>query len=390
MNTTGSAGPFALDHLIEKLVGGVAKYYLYNPAGRAATVLDQNGPRNSRREFRPGPLRGEIFASGRHIATYANNTTYFDYSDWLGTERMRATISGYEQDACKSLPYGDGFICTGNTDPSPLHFTGRHHDAETALDHFPARNYTSSWGRWLTPDPGGAGASATSPQSWDMYAYAGDDPATLTDPSGANVRVCVQADAKDQTCMDMTDEQYYQLRKAQNGKDEIKMPGGTFPNGNITCGGKVCGSAHSYEPGMEDQSLNLFGIAGVGDLAVDGLRVGAAAAGDIGRAVAGFVEDLGTDAARTVPDTGAVDLENLTPKIQRQMTSRGWSKQEILDTVQQAREGGDVHTVTSKATGGAATEFVSPSTGRFVVIDKETGQVIQVSGPGFRPNYHSQ
>ncbi len=105
----------ALGQRVEKIVGGVAKYYLYDPAGQAVTVLDQNG----------NWLRGEIFAGGRHFATYVNNTTDFDYSDWLGTERLTATVSGTEEDACTSLPYGDNFACSGpGGDPTPLHFRG--------------------------------------------------------------------------------------------------------------------------------------------------------------------------------------------------------------------------------------------------------------------------
>jgi Colicin E5 ribonuclease domain len=84
----------------------------------------------------------------------------------------------------------------------------------------------------------------------------------------------------------------------------------------------------------------------------------------------------------------AVDLDNLTNKIVRQMASRGgWTKESIVDTIQQAQESGDVHAVTNKMTGGAATEYVSPSTGRFVVVDNATKQVIQVSDSGFKPNY---
>ncbi|MGH9466457.1 MAG: RHS repeat domain-containing protein [Terriglobales bacterium] len=158
----------------EKLVGGVAKYYLYDPAGRAVTVLDQNG----------NWLRGEIFAGGRHIATYVSGTTDFEYSDWLGTERLTATLSGYEQDACTSLPFGDDLNCTGSADPSPLHFTGQQHDSETGLDHFSARNYTSTWGVWVTPDRSGTATALSNPQSWDLNVYCLDDPLTLLDPDG--------------------------------------------------------------------------------------------------------------------------------------------------------------------------------------------------------------
>ncbi len=105
----------AFGQRVEKSVGGVAWYYLYGPAGRVVVELSSNG----------GGYRSEIFADGRHIATYVNNATYFDYSDWLGTERLTATLSGYEQDACTSLPYGDDFACSGpGGDPTPLHFRG--------------------------------------------------------------------------------------------------------------------------------------------------------------------------------------------------------------------------------------------------------------------------
>lgn len=65
------------------------------------------------------------------------------------------------------------------------------------------------------------------------------------------------------------------------------------------------------------------------------------------------------------------------------MTTRGWTKQEILDTVRE----GDAYAVTNKATGGPATEYVSRSTGKFVVIDNQSGQVLQVGGQGFSPNH---
>ncbi len=158
----------------------MAWYYLYGPAGRAVVELSSDG----------GGYRSEIFAGGRHIATYVNNTTYFDYSDWLGTERLTATVSGTEQDACTSLPYDDDFACSGpGSDPSPLHFTGQQHDNETGLDHFPARNYTPTWGVWMTPDwsrsPTGVPyATFSDPQSLGLYNYTLGNPETNADPNG--------------------------------------------------------------------------------------------------------------------------------------------------------------------------------------------------------------
>ncbi|MGH9535318.1 MAG: RHS repeat-associated core domain-containing protein [Terriglobales bacterium] len=93
------------------------------------------------------------------------------------------------------LPYGDGLSCPGPEGAldanaaSPLHFTGQHHDDETGLDHFPVRNYTSAWGRWMTPDWAASPASVpyasfSNPQTLDLYAYALGNPATNADPDG--------------------------------------------------------------------------------------------------------------------------------------------------------------------------------------------------------------
>ncbi len=58
------------------------------------------------------------------------------------------------------------------------------------------------------------------------------------------------------------------------------------------------------------------------------------------------------------------------------------TRQEILDTIQN----GKAFDMVNKATGGPATEYVS-SSGKFVVVDNTTKQVLQVSGPGFLPNH---
>jgi RHS repeat-associated protein len=47
------------------------------------------------------------------------------------------------------------------------------------------RHYDPTSGRWLSPDPAGSAAvDLTNPQSLNRYAYVGNNPTTLTDPSG--------------------------------------------------------------------------------------------------------------------------------------------------------------------------------------------------------------
>jgi RHS repeat-associated protein len=128
--------------------------------------------------------RAEIYAGARHLATYANGTTYFNHTDGLGTERMRINVSGGIYETCTSLPFGDWLTCS-NSDPNPMHFTGDERDAETSLDHTQFRQYSSSVGRWSTSDPLGIDAADPSdPQTLNTCSYVRNNPLKYTDTSG--------------------------------------------------------------------------------------------------------------------------------------------------------------------------------------------------------------
>ena len=53
---------------------------------------------------------------------------HFNLTDWLGTKRMQTTSGGNQQETCMSYPFGDGLICTGGTDATEQHFTGKDRD----------------------------------------------------------------------------------------------------------------------------------------------------------------------------------------------------------------------------------------------------------------------
>jgi hypothetical protein len=89
--------------------------YAYDLAGHAVTTILPGG----------GPQRREVYAGSFHVATYDNGTTFFDHTDWQGTERVRSNVSGVSALTCTNLPYGDNQSCVGPLDPSPQHFTER-------------------------------------------------------------------------------------------------------------------------------------------------------------------------------------------------------------------------------------------------------------------------
>jgi RHS repeat-associated protein len=67
-------------------------------------------------------------------------------------------------------------------------FTGKERDAESGLDNFGARYNASSLGRFTTPDPLYIEARRLAdPQRLNLYAYARNNPVTITDPTGLDV-----------------------------------------------------------------------------------------------------------------------------------------------------------------------------------------------------------
>ena len=68
-----------------------------------------------------------------------------------------------------------------------------------------------------------------------------------------------------------------------------------------------------------------------------------------------------------------------TENLLRQMAARGWTASQI----EEARIHGARYDATNLETGGAATRYVHPDTGRSVVIDNVSEEVIHVGGDGF-------
>jgi len=85
------------------------------------------------------------------------------------------------------------------------------------------------------------------------------------------------------------------------------------------------------------------------------------------------------DPEAALPKAAAPEVGNLSSKIQRQMESRGWTKEQIQEAY---GSGGRVNAV-NKANGNPATRYINPTTGQSVVVDDVTGEVIHVGGPGF-------
>jgi RHS repeat-associated protein len=66
-------------------------------------------------------------------------------------------------------------------------FTGKERDAETGLDYFGARYFSSAQGRFTSPDKPFADQHVANPQSWNLYSYARNNPLRYIDDDGEAV-----------------------------------------------------------------------------------------------------------------------------------------------------------------------------------------------------------
>jgi RHS repeat-associated protein len=101
---------------------------------------------------------------------------------WLGSVRLDSTPSQTMYFDGAYAPFGDQYAGAGTSDRV---FTGQTQDMVSARTDFLFRQYSSTQGRWIVPDPAGlAAVDPTNPQTWNRYAYVANNPLSNVDPLG--------------------------------------------------------------------------------------------------------------------------------------------------------------------------------------------------------------
>jgi RHS repeat-associated protein len=146
-----------------------------------------------------------VWADGTLLATYDSKGLHFAFTDILGTKRVQASGTGEVEETCMSLPFGDGLNCTQTSvstadDATEHHYTKKERDTESGLDYFGARYYTSTLGRFMSPDWASSTvpvpyADLNNPQSLNLYAYVQNNPVTHEDLTGHGGNICGGGDA---------------------------------------------------------------------------------------------------------------------------------------------------------------------------------------------------
>ncbi len=168
--TLGSAQTVAVEDTT-----GTVTHILYQPDGSRFATL-QNG--SIQNYFMP-------MVNGMVEVFNASGEQYIRHADWLGSSRLATNPNGNPVYDRAYAPFGETYAETGTAD---RFFTGNTQDVikgQTGIYDFLFREHSAGMGRWLSPDPAGlAAVDITNPQTWNRYAYVGNNPLSRIDPRG--------------------------------------------------------------------------------------------------------------------------------------------------------------------------------------------------------------
>jgi RHS repeat-associated protein len=234
-----------------------------------------------------------VYAAGTLLATYdltgntPNDGLHFYFNDPLGTRRAQTDSSGVLEQTCSSLPFGDGLNCFSATSgsngqtytgsliaPTEHHFTGKERDTESGNDYFGARYYTSSMGRFMSPDPSQLFfADPTNPQSLNLYSYVRNNPLINKDSTGM---YCDYSDHDDPSTG--FDPKYFDYHSSTS---ECNDSGGTWVDDAYTHNGMDDGDRPEYAVSSETHE-DVNGVPSAVEALNDGL----------GSSLAGWLADI--------------------------------------------------------------------------------------------------
>ncbi len=246
----------------------------------------------------------------------------FLHHDQQASTRMLTDTTGKIQGTTSYDAYGNVAGSTG-TATTPLGYDGQYTNSDTGLIYLRARVYDPATAQFLSSDPLKA-------ITGEPYAYAGDNPVNFSDPTGLLFGVSLPS------------------------WEEV--------------GEGIAGWGDTLTLGATQWVREELGINNVNTCS--------------GAYEAGGYAGLAT--AVLIPGEGEAELGaegvSLSAKIARQMETRGWTE----ESIQEAINSGEQIRAVNKATGNPATRYINPTTGKSVVVDDVTKEVIHVGRAGMR------
>jgi RHS repeat-associated protein len=185
--TVDAGGTNYTDYLTYDAFGSLAEYkqtyangnptwlaqYVYGAQGRSHQYLGKNTASGGTIFHLPLP-------AGARMASYG--TPFYGHADWRGDILLNSTASRAITSDAVFAPFGEVY----NSPTTYLYeFAELKGNLTDNLWDADARHYHAKQGRWVSPDPGGLGVvDPSNPQTWNRYAYVGNNPLSAIDPSG--------------------------------------------------------------------------------------------------------------------------------------------------------------------------------------------------------------
>src|SRR5579859_6561934 len=183
-----------------RLAGAAGYAYTYDDDGNR--VRKSNGSTGTLYWYMTPGIVGEsdlsgnltdeyVFFDGERVARKSTNGVFYYFSDHLKTASVITDSLGNIKSESDFYPWG-GELQFVNNDTNHYKFTGKERDTETNLDYFGARYYSNGLGRWISADLPFTDQHLQNPQSWNLYMYAANRPASLIDTDGREVKETVK------------------------------------------------------------------------------------------------------------------------------------------------------------------------------------------------------
>jgi RHS repeat-associated protein len=210
-NRLNASNGYGFDNAGNTADDAQGRTFVYDAENKQISVSDPNGTigqyfydGDGKRVKKYVPSTGEVTifvydAAGKEIAEYstivaASQDAKVNYltADHLGSPRINTDQNGNIIARHDYIPFGEEIDGTGGRttglnygdDSVRKQFTRYELDSESELDYAQARYYNSTHGRFTSVDPITASEDIINPQSFNRYAYVGNNPLNFTDPTG--------------------------------------------------------------------------------------------------------------------------------------------------------------------------------------------------------------
>jgi RHS repeat-associated protein len=163
---------FVYDAFNRPVMGGTTQY-LYGPKGDLVATENSSGVIT--KMFVPLPMSRAVYASG--------SLGHYDRYDWQHSVRVSSTASRSVYSDTSYDAFGIPYWSAGTANSQ---YAGLGSDISSGTEQVSAtRRYHPTQGRWISPDSWGlAAVDMATPQSFNRYAYVGNNPLLRTDPGG--------------------------------------------------------------------------------------------------------------------------------------------------------------------------------------------------------------